>query len=128
MKKIIISIMAVIYFLSPVAAFAQNTYTPISACQNLSSIASVASCALGIINLIIPIIVAITVVWTIYSSFELARTEGDDRKKWGWAIFYGLLAIFLMISVYGLVNIFTGTFEFSGSSVSAPNLNNVIVQ
>lgn len=99
--------------------------TGIAACQTLttSGFAGVAQCALGILNTIIPIIVAITVVYIIWGAFGLTRSEGEDRKKWRDVILYGIVGLFVMVSIYGLVAILTGTFGLSGGSLPSVQIN-----
>ena len=104
----------------------------LSACESLttSGLKGVGQCALGIINAIIPIIIAGTVVWVIWGSFNLVKSEEkEDRKKYGNVILYGVIALFVMVSVYGLVNILAGTFTgLQGGSVAAPNVTSSITQ
>ena len=92
-------------------------------CQNITAFSGVVSCSLSIINSIIPVIIAITVVWIIWGAFGLTRSEGEGRKKWRDVILYGIVGLFVMVSVYGLVNILTGTFGgLSGGSLPSVHI------
>lgn len=94
-------------------------------CASLSSFSNVSSCAIGILNALIPIIMAVTVVWIIWSSFNLTKSEGEDRKKWSQAILYGIIGLFVMLSIWGLVNILVGTAGLNTNipTNEIPNLN-----
>ena len=98
------------------------------ACTSLNTYANLVTCTLGIINSIIPIIIAITVVWVIWSAFNLTKSDGEEaRKEWRNAILYGIIGLFVMVSVYGLVNILVGTFGFGGGTINTPNISTHIV-
>jgi len=105
-----------------------NSLSGLSSCSNLTTFQSVVSCTLAIINSIIPIIIAITVVWIIWSAFNLTKSDGEEsRKEWRNAILYGIVGLFVMVSVFGLVNILTGTFGFGGNNtINVPNISNSI--
>ena len=96
-------------------------------CTSLTTYSNLTGCAIGIINSIIPVLLALTVLWIIWSTFNLVKSDGDSRKEWRDAILYGIIGLFIMVSIYGLVNILTVTFQFGGSTgITAPNIGNVI--
>ena len=108
--------------------YTSSTASPsgISACGTLSTggFASVAQCAIGILNTIIPVIVALTVIYVIWGAFGLTRSDGEDRKKYRDIILYGILGLFIMVSIYGLVNILTGTFPgLTGGGLPSVQVN-----
>ena len=97
-----------------------------NSCTTLTTLSNLKDCTVGIINSVIPIIVALTVLWIIWGAFSLTKSEGEDRKKWRDVILYGIIGLFVMVSIYGLVNILTGTFKFTGTGITAPNISNSI--
>ncbi len=97
-----------------------------STCASLSTYSNLVSCVIGIINSVIPVIVAITVLYIVWGAFNLTKSEGEDRKKWSQVILYGIIGLFIMVSIYGLVNILVGTFGFTVNSVTTPNFSNGI--
>jgi len=98
-----------------------------TSCTSLTTFSNLTSCVLGIINSVIPVILALTVVWIIWSAFNLTKSDGEEaRKEWRDAILYGIVGLFVMVSIYGLVNILTGTFQFGSSNITAPNVAKAI--
>ena len=100
-------IAAIIVAAAPVAVFAAGTLTDV--------ITTVGN----LIGSIVPIIIAIALVvflWGIISYI----TAGDDPKKKeatrGYMI-YGIIGLFVMVSVWGLVRILQSTFGTEGTSL-----------
>ena len=77
------------------------------------------------INSIIPVILAVTVLWIIWSAFNLTKSDGEEaRKEWRNAILYGVVGLFVMVSIYGFVNILIGTFSFGGNNqITTPDIS-----
>lgn len=112
MKKIIAFIIAS----SPALAFAQQ----------LNNINDVATKATNIGNLIIQLAIALSVVWIIISIVRYFVAGGEDeRKAGGWRVFYGVLALFLILSIWGLVNLLRNSFTFGRTDVPRTEINNI---
>src|ERR1700679_2129414 len=106
-------------FLLPAVALAQYSIT------NSTSLFNTVR---SLLNQIIPILIAFTVVyilWGIFQSFvkgsEEERTAGHKK------ILYGIIALFIMISIWGLVNILVNTTGLNNTipTNQIPNLNNL---
>lgn len=100
MKKIIAFVLAG----SPLLAFAQP----------LTDINSVAQKATNIGNLIIGLAIAFAILWIIVSVVRyLIVGDADDekRKKGQNAIVYGVVGLFLILSIWGLVAILKNSFR-----------------
>ena len=97
-----------------------------STCTSLTTYSNLVSCVIGIINSVIPVIVAITVLYIVWGAFNLTKSEGEDRKKWSQVILYGVVGLFIMVSIYGIVNILVGTFKFGTSTITTPSISNSI--
>jgi len=90
---------------------------------SLSSYSDIVTCAIYILNTLIPIIIALIIVWIIWSAFQFARLEGEDRNKHRDSMVWGIVAIFVAVSIYGLVAILTGTFGTNSTQqIKAPNV------
>lgn len=62
------------------------------------------------------ILVGLAVIFIIYNTvFYFIRPVGDSRKDSGLAILWGIVGLFLIISIWGLVNILVNTFSTDNS-------------
>ena len=101
MKKLIAFVLAS----TPVFAFAQT----------LTDINTVAQKATNIGDLIIKIAISIAVLWIIVSVVKYLVLGADDeeaRKKGGQSILYGVIGLFVILSIWGLVFLLTNSFKF----------------
>lgn len=115
MKKII-SIVSLFAF--PVLVLAQNVVDANSLFAKVNSI----------LNSILPIIIAISVIYFVYNALMYMIAADEDRKKEAKSkMIYGIIALFVMVSVWGLVNVLSGTFGFTTTTApSLPSLPNRI--
>jgi bacteriorhodopsin len=100
MKKII----AGIAMFAPLSAFAA---TPIVDINSLSTRLT------NIGNILIELLISLAVIWIIWSvvRYILAADQPDKRKELGKAILYGIVGLFVILSIWGLVNILSNTFS-----------------
>jgi type IV secretory pathway VirB6-like protein len=76
------------------------------------------------LNLLLPLIISLTVVWFIFTVFRYTIIEADQEKEFAKKqIIWGIIGIFAMISVWGLVNILRSTFNLNTSRLNAPIIN-----
>src|SRR3989344_9654639 len=99
MKKFIASILA----FSPTLVFAQP----------LTDINSVATKATIIGDLIISLFISIAVIWIIISvvRYLIATNDPEKRKEGGKAILFGVIGLFVILSIWGLVAILRNSFR-----------------
>src|SRR3989344_8328553 len=65
-----------------------------------------------ILNKILPIIIAIAVIYFVYNALMYMIAADEERKGEAKSkMIYGIVALFVMVSVWGLVNILKGTFN-----------------
>lgn len=68
----------------------------------------------GLLKPIIPLLIGLAVVVFVYGVLVTMFSEGGDRKEEGKQyMVWGIVGIFVMISVWGLVNILVGAFNLS---------------
>lgn len=86
-------------FLTPFLAFAQTTFGTI-----LGTIG-------GFINALIPILIAAGLAFFIYGvvRYVIAK-DGDDKKKATGIIINGIIGLFVILSIWGLVGVIQSTF------------------
>lgn len=105
MKKIL-SIISTFFF--PVLAFA--------AVDDADSLFVLVN---SILTQILPIIIAIAVIFFVYNAFMYMIAADEGRKGEAKSkMIYGIIALFVMVSVWGLVAVLSGTFGFEG--IDAP--------
>ena len=71
---------------------------------------------------ILPILILAALVlflFGIVKRFFLGGKEGADRAEAGKYILYGIVALFVMVSVWGLVNVLKGTFNLDTNNIPA---------
>ena len=101
MKKFI-AIVSGAAFLSPMLAFAQQ----------LTDINAVSTKATNIGSLVIGLAISLAVIWIIISVVRYLIAGGEeDRKKGGMAILWGVIGLFVILSIWGLVNILRNSFQ-----------------
>ncbi len=82
-----------------------------------------------ILNIVLPLIIALAVVYFVWGMFQLFLASDEEKKeKAKNTVIYGVIAIFVMVSVWGLVNILVGTFGLKNTAPSGIDANTVLPQ
>ncbi len=101
-----------------------NSIAPASACASLTTtgLPGVVNCIISLMNDVTVLIVAASVVYIMYGAFEMIRSE-EKREAGKEIVIYGIIGLFVMISIWGFVNILDKTFNLSNTGpLSAPAL------
>jgi len=88
-------------------------------CSSITNFQGVVSCFSGLINSIIPVIIGLAVLLFIIGLVKYITAGGNEdqvTEARGYIIF-GIIAIFVMVSVWGLVGILSNTFFPGGVSI-----------
>ncbi len=82
----------------------------------------------GLLNIAIGLLVALAVFYVIWGVFEFVQSAGDEekRKEGRGRMIYGVIGIAVMLSVYGLVNILTGSVVLPTKTLDIPMIPLVI--
>lgn len=107
MKKIFYTVLSLLF---PVAAFAQTL--------NFNQLETPVSSLGNIINKIIPVVIGAAVLVFLWGVLKYV-VAGDDPEKRAdarWFMVWGIVALFVMVSVWGLVRILQNTIGVSSSS------------
>ena len=118
MKRILATVLVGV---SPLIALAQ-TYTPGTGIGGLFTLAQ------NFLNLSVPLLISLAVVWFLYEVFRYAVAGNEEEKaKAKTSMIWGIVAIFVMVSVWGLVAILQTTFNttsggIGGIQTQLPNL------
>lgn len=68
----------------------------------------------GILRPLVPLLIGLAVVLFIYGVIITMLSEGGDKKEEGKQfMIWGIVGIFVMVSVWGLVNILKDTFDLN---------------
>jgi uncharacterized membrane protein YidH (DUF202 family) len=112
MKKALI--VAGFYMAMPFLALAQTDP------GSVTSVTTLYQKILYFLNLAVPLAIAIAVVIFIYGVLKYVTAgEDEDKSKARNFMIWGIVAIFVMVSVWGLVNILKNTFGLQ-NNVSIP--------
>ncbi|MFZ2500652.1 MAG: hypothetical protein WAW90_01540 [Minisyncoccia bacterium] len=99
-----------------IAAFA----VPLVSLAAVSNISDVGSFIISTINnVFVPVIFAvafIVFVWGAFQVFILGQGSDETKEKGKGLMLWGLIGFFVMVSVWGLVNILTGSVSFGNNS------------
>lgn len=103
----------------PIAALAQS---------NVNNISDAGSFIIGIINnILVPVLFAVAFIvflWGAFQVFILGAQSEETKEKGKSLMLWGLIGFFVMVSIWGLVNILTGSVRFgnnAGPSGGTPN-------
>ncbi len=105
MNKIKATFLAVL-LLAPIFAFAQTGEADAGSIFNkISSIASA----------LIPFLITIAIIWFIVGviQFVIAKDDGTKEKGRG-VMISGIVGLFVILAVFGLVKVITNTFDIEG--------------
>ncbi|HEX8947282.1 MAG TPA: hypothetical protein VF829_03665 [Candidatus Paceibacterota bacterium] len=115
MKKTLTALTTLATFSLPLLAAAQTVVTNLSQAGGF---------VINIINgVLVPVLFAIAFIvfiWGAFKAFILGANDNDAKEKGKNLMLWGLIGFFVMVSVWGLVNILTGSVGLN-NSVTLPN-------
>lgn len=74
-------------------------------------------------NVLVPVLFAIAFIvflWGAFQTFIVGATSDDAKEKGKSLMLWGLVGFFVMVSIWGLVNILTGTFSLNNNAPIQP--------
>ena len=77
---------------------------------------SVVDFFLGLMGAAIPILISISVIVFVWGVFRYVIAEGEDKARSRDVMLYGIIGLFVMVSVWGLVTIVKNTFDLDDNS------------
>lgn len=90
----------------------------------ISTFGDLVDAFIGILNSLVPLLIGAAIVYVMYTALMLIKEEGEKRDEWRTKLIYGIVSIFIMVSIYGLVNILIGTFDLQNNPLTAPRVGN----
>lgn len=70
----------------------------------------------GILDPVVKLLIALAIVFFLYGVFKFMIAEGDKKEEGREFMFWGIIGIFVMVSVWGLVNILVNTFNLDSTT------------
>lgn len=94
-----------------------------SGCSNLTTggLQGLVGCIITFFNLAVYLMMAAAVVYVVYGAFIMISNE-EKREEGKKTIYYGIIGLFVMISIWGFVNILDSTFNLRGTVIAPPPL------
>jgi Type IV secretion system pilin len=93
---------------------------PMVAFAAVNDLTGVGTLFIDIVNtILVPVLFAlafIVFIWGAFTTFILGATSEETKDKGKSLMLWGLIGFFVMISVWGLVNILTGTVTFGNNA------------
>jgi len=115
MKKLLSRAGAIALAATPAFAFAQGFGT--------NGFLGLLDAANMLINRLIPFIIALTVLIFLYGVLRFViANDAEKRKEARGYMVWGVISLFVMVSVWGLVNILVRTFSLDNNAPIAPAL------
>ncbi|MFZ1074889.1 MAG: hypothetical protein WAN50_00755 [Minisyncoccia bacterium] len=105
---------------------------PLVSFAQINNVSDVGSFIINTINnIIVPVIFAIAFIvflWGVFVTFILGAGKEDKREEGKNLMLWGLIGFFVMVSIWGLVNILTGTISFGNNTGPSTGLPKAGVQ
>ena len=131
MKKFLIASAS---FLPALSVFAGAGTVPVGTTVvntgSLTTVSQVIERFQAVINIVIPFIIGLAVLMIIYGIFGFVTTpaDGEARGQAKGYIIWGIIAVFIMVSIWGLVNILVNSFSTDQAAGQANATNTTIPQ
>ncbi|MDB5264741.1 MAG: seg [Parcubacteria group bacterium] len=95
-------------------------FPALASAQTVTSVQSLAAFVINLINTVaVPLVFAlafIVFIWGVFLYFIAGASDEEKQGKGKSLMLYGLIGFFVMASVWGLVNILTGTVKLDNNS------------
>ena len=127
MNKKIFSIGSILAITSPFIAFAQTAaQTTTSQCASGSAtLCTLISKIIGYLNQFLFLLIALAVVTFAYYVFKYFIKPNENRDEAAKYVMYSIIGFFVILSVWGLVNILQNTFGLSNTPTSMNQISNI---
>ena len=78
----------------------------------------------GLINLATPIVVALALLYFFWGLAQYILSQGNEDKKGKGRdiMIWGLIALFVMVSVWGIINVVRDTFQLNDTNIQVPGV------
>lgn len=119
MKKIA-HLFLVSLLLLPYPALAQSTVQRNG--SKINSLSALVNLLLGLLNSVVPLLFSAAILFFLYNTYLFVAADPKTRASAKWGIVEALIGLFVMFSVYGLINVISQTFPLDNTTIPAPRL------
>jgi hypothetical protein len=97
----------------------------LASAQAITDINTLTNKLTNIGNVIIEILIAFAVLYIIFNVVRYIMSDDEGRKAKGMSILWGIVGLFVILSIWGLVNILSNTFRTNTNAPTQqfPQLN-----
>lgn len=77
-----------------------------------------------LINIATPIVVALALLYFFWglANYILNANNEEEKKKGRTIMIWGILALFIMVSVWGIINVVRDTFDIQDNTITVPGV------
>lgn len=93
-----------------------------STIQRGNSFAGLVDTILSFLGAIVPLIFALAILYFLWGVLEYVTKAGEERQEATERIVGGLVALFVMFSVYGLISVIQGTVQLDPRKIESVQL------
>ena len=78
-----------------------------------------------LINIATPIVVALALLYFFWGLATYILNQGNEKKKEGGReiMIWGIVALFIMVSVWGIINVVRDTFSIDTDNIDGPGID-----
>jgi hypothetical protein len=116
-RNVFIALLLLAVFMPAVSFAAADTSTCGSLVTSDRGLGAVVDCLVVLFNYAVYIIMSAAVVYIVYGAFLMISNE-EKRENGKQIIYHGIIGLFVMISIWGFVNILDNTFRLSDATSS----------
>lgn len=89
-----------------------------------ATVTSLIGTIMSILNVVVPLLIALAVVIFLWGVVQYITAGGDEEKRKGArnTMIWGIVGLFVMVAVWGLVNVLISTFGLTTTVPAVPGL------
>ena len=110
---------------SPYSSYGSSNGSSMQCGSNSLTLCSVINRIVGYLNQILFLLIGLAVVVFVYYVFKYFIQPNEDRKQAGQYVMYSVIGFFVILSMWGLVNILQNTFGLGNSGYGATSWNQI---
>ena len=96
----------------------------------IPTLGSIETAVLDLLNLIIPVLIAAAIVFFLWGVLKYVNSgdNAEERVQARALMTYGIIAIFVMVSLWGLIGLLRNVFDLNDPIVMPVNFDDIILE